>query len=457
MELGSFTVLGLGSGMDLQGLIDKLVKADSKPLLMAQAQKVQYQTYEKNFDTLESKLMTLMTDANKMISDFTLQSATVSDEDMAEVSIAGNPTSGIHNITVNSLAKGQTWVSNEKVSSLDNSITSTGGKFVYKIGDKEYSIDLDNNVLSSTPTTVNEFIKAINKNGSGLQASVIFNGEGYKVVLKTPEGTTNDLTIVQNDTNLTFGDGNGGTSPAVNSSDADLTIDGISVTSHSNTLNDYIPGLNITLKKTGSFSVYIDTDYSTLMTDMENLVKDYNDVMKFISDNSNYDDKTNIADAFFCNSTIESIENKLSNTLIGSYGSSNSQYRSLVDIGINLKKDGTMEFDSSKFLNALRNDFKGVKSMMVETSSGADDGLLSVLHDTIENMTSTNGSIELQKQYISGRIDSLDSQIETMQKQLDQERTMLTLTLSQMDEYIGMLKSQSSYMENIFDSMEKKK
>ncbi|WP_022670165.1 flagellar filament capping protein FliD [Hippea alviniae] len=457
MDLGSFTVLGLGSGMDLQGLIDKLVKADSQPLLMAQAQKVQYQTYEKNFDTLENKLITLMTDANKMISDFTLQSATVSDEDMAEVNITGSPTSGVHNITVNSLAQGQTWVSNEDVSSLDNSITTTGGKFVYKIGDKEYSIDLDNNVLSSTPTSLNEFINAINNNGSGLQASVIFDGTGYKVVLKTPEGTNNDLTIVQNDTNLTFGDGNGGTSPAVDSSDADLTIDGISVTSHSNTLNDYIPGLSVELKKTGSFSIYINTDYSKLTTDMQNIVKDYNDVMKYIKDNSNYDDQTNVADAFFCNSTIEGIENRLSDILIGSYGNSNSKYTSLVDIGINLKKDGTMEFDSSKFLDALRDDFKDVKAMMVETSTGANDGVLSVLHDTINNMTSTNGSIELQKQYISNKIDSLNSQIETMQKQLDQERTMLTLTFAQMDEYIGMLKNQSSYMENIFDSMEKKK
>ncbi len=457
MDLGKFTVLGLGSGMDLQSIIDKLVKADSQPLLLAQSKKVEYQTYLENFNTLENKLLTLANDANKAISDFTTQTVTVSDDSMAQASITGSPTSGVHNITVNTLAQGQTWISNEDVSSETDSIASGTGSFTYKIGDKEYSVALDSNLASSTPTTLQEFVNAINNNGSGLQASLIYDGSGYKVVLKTPEGTENNLTIVENDTTLTFGDGNGGTTPAEDSSDADLTIDGISVTSHSNTLNDYIPGISLELKKTGSFSLYIQTDYSTLATDMENIVKDYNNIMKYINDNSNYNDQTNVGDAFFCNTTIEDVENRLSNIFTNLYGSLGTQYNSLVDIGINYEKDGTIDFDSSKFLNAINSDFKGVEKMLVETSTGAEDGFLNVLHSTIDDITSPTGSIELEKNYLNGRIDSLQDQIEAIQKQLDDERKMLTLTFSQMDEYIGSLKSQSNYMEQIFESMNSKK
>ena len=456
MDLGKFTVLGLGSGMDLQGMIDKLVKADSQPLVMAQAQKLEYQTYLQNFNTLENKLLTLSNDANQMISDFTMQSVSVSDDSMAEANLTGSPTSGVHNITVNSLAQGQTWISNEGVSSETDSIVKDSGSFTYKIGDKEYTINLDNNTLSSTPTTLEEFVNAINNNGSGLQASVLYDGSNYRVILKTPEGTNNNLTIVENDTTLTFGDGNGNTTPAQDSSDADLTIDGVSVTSHSNTLNDYIPGISLKLKKTGSFSVYIQTDYSKLVQDMQNIVKDYNDAIKYINQNNSYDDQKNIADSFFCNETIEDVQNKLSNLFVGMYGGSNSQFKSLADLGITLNKDGSLEFDSSTFLNALNTNFKDVKKMLVETSTGAEDGFLSVMHSDINQMTSSNGELELEKGYINDRIDSLDTQISTIQKQLDQERTMLTLTFSQMDEYIGSLKSQSSYMQQIFDSMNKK-
>ncbi len=453
MDLGNFTVLGLGSGLDLQNIIDKLVKADSQPLIMAQSQKLEYQTYLQNFNTLENKLLTLSNDANQMISDFTMQSVSVSDDSMAEVRLTGSPISGVHNITVNTLAEGQTWVSNEDVTSESDSIVNGSGVFTYKIGDKEYTINLDNNVLSSTPTTLKEFVDAINNNDSGLQASLLYDGSGYKVVLKTPEGTNNNLTIVENDTTLTFGDGNGNTTPAQDSSDASLTIDGISVTSHSNTLNDYIPGISLTLKKTGSFSVYIQTDYSKLVQDMQNIVNDYNDIMKYIKDNNNYDDQKNLADAFFCNVTIEDVQNRLSNLLVDSYGGSNSQFQSLADLGITLNKDGTLQFDSATFLNALNTNFKDVKKMLVETTTGAGDGFLSLMHSDIDQMTSSNGEIELEKNYINDKIDSLDNQIDTIQKQLDQERTMLTLTFAQMDEYIGSLKSQSNYMQQVFDSM----
>lgn len=456
MDLGKFTVLGLGSGMDLQGMVDKLVKADSQPLIMAQTQKLEYQTYLQNFNTLENKLLTLSNDTNQMITDFTMQSVSVSDDSMAEANLTGSPTSGVHNITVNSLAQGQTWISNEGVSSETDSIVKDSGSFTYKIGDKEYTINLDNNILSSTPTTLEEFVNAINNNGSGLQASVLYDGSDYRVILKTPEGTNNNLTIVENDTTLTFGDGNGNTTPAQDSSDADLTIDGVSVTSHSNTLNEYIPGISLKLKKTGSFSVYIQTDYSKLAQDMQNIVKDYNDAIKYINQNNNYDDQKNVADSFFCNETIEDVQNKLSNLFIGTYGGSSSQFKSLADLGITLNKDGSLEFDSSTFLNALNTNFKDVKNMLVETSTGAEDGFLSVMHSDINQMTSSNGELELEKGYINDRIDSLDTQISTIQKQLDQERTMLTLTFSQMDEYIGGLKSQSSYMQQIFNSMNKK-
>ena len=189
---------------------------------------------------------------------------------------------------------------------------------------------------------------------------------------------------------------------------------------------------------------------------MQNIVKDYNDVIKYINQNNNYDDQKNIADSFFCNETIEDVQNKLSNLFVGTYGGSNSQYSSLANLGITLNKDGSLEFDSSTFLNALNNNFKDVKKTLVETSTGAEDGFLSMMHSDINQMTGSNGELELEKGYINDRVDSLDTQIDTIQKQLDQERMMLTLTFSQMDEYIGGLKSQSSYMQQVFDSMNKK-
>lgn len=454
MSIGSMNVLGLGSGMDLQGLIDKLINVEKKPILMKQMQKIQYESYYTTFNSLESKITKLSGDVSSMLTDLTLQNASVSDENIASATVTGSPDTGIHNITVNTVAKGQTWLSNPSESSLTNNIISTSsGVFKYKIGSNEYTINLDNNTLSNDPTTMQEFVDAINSNDSGLQASTIYDGSGYVIVLKTAEGTTNDLTIVQNDTDLTFGDSG---NPNVASSDATLTIDGVSVTSPSNTLDNNISGLKIEIKDKGSFSVSVNTDYNALSDDMQNIVDDYNDMMDYISKNSGYDKDKNIADAFFCNSTVQSIISKLNSIFMGKYGTDSSSVSYMLDLGIDIGDDGKLSFDSSKFIQALSSNFDDAKKTLSETKTGADDGFLNTLHDTLYNLTTTNGDIELEKNYLQNRSDSIQEQIDAMNKQLDQERTMLTMTFAQMDEYMGTLKGQSDYMTQLFDSMNKK-
>ena len=451
MDTGSMNVLGLGSGMDLQGLIDKLINVDKKPILMQQMKKVQYESYYQVFDSLESNVSKLMNDASTMLTDLTLQKATVSDEDLADVTVSGSPDSANHNITVSKLAKGETWLSTTSESSKTNNIiSSASGSFKYKIGSKEYTVELDSNTLSSAPTTLQEFVDAINGNGSGLTASTVYNGSGYVVVLKTPEGTTNDLTIDQNDTNLTFGSSG---APNEASKDAELTIDGVAITSHSNTLDKGIDGLKIELKDTGSFSVSVNIDHDTLSKDMQNIADDYNSMMDYISKNSSYDQNKNLADAFFGNSTIQSLNSKLSNLFMSKYGDSQSTVSYISDLGIDIDKAGKMSFDSSKFASALESNFDDVKKMLSETKTGADDGFLSKLHDTLYNMTKTNGDIELEKNYLQTRSDNIQTQIDTMNKQLEAERNSLTMTFAQMDEYMGMLKGQSDYMTQVFNSM----
>ncbi len=88
-----------------------------------------------------------------------------------------------------------------------------------------------------------------------------------------------------------------------------------------------------------------------------------------------------------------------------------------------------------------------------ETSTGADDGFLPAVKNILDNSTSYQGSIELKKTSLQTQIDSISDQINTMNKNLETERNMLTYTFSQMDQYIGSLKSQSDYMTQIFDSM----
>lgn len=446
MNVGSMNVLGLGSGMDLQGTIDKLVAVDQKPIIMQQTKKVQLESFKENYNTLESKCITLSSDITKTRGDMDYQKASISDESIADVSISGAPSSGEHSLSVTQLATPQNWISTNGFSSTTDTIGS--GTFSFKIGDKSYSVNVDNNLASSTPSTMQEFVNAINNTSSGLQASLIYDGSNYKVVLKTPEGTNNDLTITQNDTNITFN-----SVPDVASQDAQLTIDGVAVTSHTNTLNNYIQGVKIDLKAAGSSTININTDFDQISTDMSNIVKDYNDITDYISANAGYDNKKNVASAFFGSATVRSLQSSMRNVFLNEFNSAGkTKYAS--DVGLSFDANGKLLFDQNAFSTALEGNFQDVSHFLNETDTGADDGFLPDIKNILDNSTSYQGSIEIKKTSLQNQIDNISDQIDVMNKNLESEKNMLTYTFGQMDQYISSLKGQSDYMTQIFDSMD---
>ena len=449
MNTGYMNILGLGSGMDLQGTIDKLISVDKKPIINQQTKKVQLESFKKDYDTLESKCMILSSDITKARGDMNYQKASISDESIADVSISGVPSSGNHSLSVSQLATSQSWISTSGFSSTTDIIGS--GTFSFKIGDKSYSINVDSDLTSSTPSTLQEFVNALNNSSSGLHASLIYDGSNYKVVLKTPEGTDSDLTITQNDTNITFN-----STPDIPSQDAELTIDGVQVVSHTNELDNYIQGVKIDLKATGSSTISINTDFDQISTDMGNIVKDYNDIIDYISANSGYDNEKNIADAFFGSATTQSLQSSMRNIFLNEFNSA-GEIRYAADIGLSFDANGKLLFDQNAFATALKDNFQDVSHFLNETDTGKDDGFLPAIKNILDNSTSYQGSIELKKTSLQNQIDSISDQINVMNKNLETEKNMLIYTFGQMDQYIGTLKSQSDYMTQIFDSMNNNK
>ncbi len=436
MQLGTITDLGLGSGMDLNSLIDKLIAVDKQPILIEQGRKTLLQTYYENFSTLGKKLSAFLQDVNGMMSDLNILQATSSNTDAATVSITGTPRSGVHSLDVTQIAQGQTWVSTNDYDSEDDTVATAPGTFSFEVGNTAYSINVDSS------TTLSDFANEINNSGSGLQASIVYDGTGYKVVLKTPTGTANNLTITTNDTSLDFG-----TAPVVDSQDAELTLDGVSITSGTNTLEGYLPGVKIDLKGPGASTLYINMDTSKLEKDMENIVKDYNDVIDYINKNSSYDTEKNVGDAFFGSVAAESVENSLKSAFLNAFKNSGS-VKYLSDLGITFTDSGKMEFDKTTFEQAVNNNLQDVKSFLE-----GSNGLLTNLQNSLLNATSPNGPISMKEQQLQNEMDNITKQIAEMNKQIEQERVMMTMMFAQMDRYIGVLKNQSNYMTQIFNSL----
>ncbi len=444
-QVGSNFILGLGntSNLNLQSMLQQLVTAQSQPIVTLQAQQTQQQAYLQTFSNFQSQLTQLQTSANAVISDLTQQNPVSSNTSVATVSNINNATaaSGTHTLSVTQLAQGQVWISQNGFASPNNQAATSNGVFSFSVGSQTYSVNVN------TSTTLQSLANAINATNSGLSASIIYNGSTYNLVLNTPTGTANNLTINTNNTLAVFG-----SSPNQASQNAIATLDGINITSSSNDLQNYINGLDIQLQGTGSTTISLNYNTTQLTQDMQTFVNNYNNLSQYVNQNNTYNSSTNIAGAFFGSTAIQSIMSSLRNVFFNTFNqSSNQTLNSAMSIGLSFDQNGNLQFNSLTFQQAVASDFNSVKNIL---NNSSNNGIMNLINNTVNQATATNGgTLTTAQNQIQNQLNSLQSQINTMQQNLQTYQNNLVVQFSQLNTIMNQMQSQSQYLTTMFNSL----
>ncbi|MGB9778858.1 MAG: flagellar filament capping protein FliD [Candidatus Bathyarchaeales archaeon] len=442
-QVGSNYILGLGNtnnNINLQSMLQELVAAQEQPITTLQAEQTQQQAYLQTFSNLGSQLSQLQTSANTVISDLTQENPTSSDSSVATVTLDGTSSPGSHILNVSQLAQGQTWVSTNGFASTSNPAATENGVFSFSIGNQTYSVSVNSS------TTLQGLANSINATNSGLQADVIYNGSTYNLVLNTPTGTSNNLTINTNNTLALFG-----SSPIQNSQNALLTIDGVSVNSSTNNLKNYIQGLDINLQGTGATQINLSYNTNQLTQDMQTFVTNYNKLLQTVNQNNTYDSSTNLAGAFFGNTAVEGIMSSLQNSFLGLFNQTKDQsINSAMSIGLSFDANGNLQFNSSTFTQALSQDYNAVSNILNNTQN---NGIMNVVNNTISNATNvTSGSLTTAENNVQNQINSLQSQINTMTANLQTYQNNLVVQFSQLNTVMNETQSETNYLNTLFNT-----
>ena len=277
---GSITTLGIGSGIDLQGMLDKLKAVDKLPIVNKQAKQVEYKSQLAEFDTVNTKLLALKNAALSLSLNDTFDSKSISSSDESVLTATGNSSAaaGNYDLTVTALAKKNSWQSSG-VEARDSAIASAAGNFSYTIDGTQTSVAVTENM------TLEELMTAINddEDNPGVTAAIMDDGSGgsdaFHLVLVSDEtGEDNAVTIDSNDTDLTFNE-----IQAAGTLDAQFTLNGISYQRGSNKVDDVITGITLDLVGEGSSIVKVSSDTSGISDKITALVDAYNDAMTEIS------------------------------------------------------------------------------------------------------------------------------------------------------------------------------
>ena len=390
-----------GTNIDVQGLVNKLIKAEGGPT-------------ERRLDTQEAKIqadISAMGTFRSAIADFqhtlgTLRnpdelrkmSATSSDKDKIDISASPKAQAGSYNVDVEQLAQAQRLTSQV----FDSDLDAIGkGNLTFQFG----KIDPDTGKFTPNPkatiknieiTDANNSLRgikgAVNEANFGVRASLINDGKGTRMVFSA-EGTgdINAMRIVVHDADGNNLDGHGlsrlsydPTQPgkrgvnmieSAKAQDAVLRIDGIEISSPSNHFDKAIDGVNITVKDTtGNQPVKLSTrfDVASVTTAIGDFVKKYNAMINNVQQVAGYDPKTKTAGPLAGDAAIRGIVDQIRRTIGTSFNGINPDYNSLASIGITTQNDGTLMLDKSKLEKAVTEDLTQVSKLFARTGSTTD-------------------------------------------------------------------------------------
>jgi flagellar hook-associated protein 2 len=304
--------------------------------------------------------------------------------------------------------------------------------------------------------TLSGLANYLNQHNLGVTASVITDASGERLALVSQtSGAAGALTITDN--TGTSGGGLGITMARDSQNNllgtnASLTVDGIPITSASNTVTGVIPGVTLTLSGVSSSPVTlaIQPDLTTVSTALNNFVTAYNQTIKDINAQYTYDGSQSSAPPLLGDSSLDVLQEQLLSGITTSI-SGNNGLVNLQSIGIQVQQDGTLSVvstnssDSMSLNDALTNDFSAVQNLF--QSSG---GVAQTLNTSLTSLTDqVNGPLNADMNSISNEVTDLNNQISDFQAQLQQtqqqlltEYSTINTTLEQLPETLASINSQ---------------
>ena len=257
-----------------------------------------------------------------------------------------------------------------------------GGAFTQDAAQPSFSVVIDN-----TNNTLEGIRDAINKANGGVSASIINDGSASPNRLVLTSSKTGEKSAVK----ITL-DGDGGNPPdaALSSllaydpagaqqlqqtsaaQDTKAVVNGIAVSSATNTVSEAIQGISLNLMKTGSSSLNVSKDTGSIRKNLESFVKAYNDLDKALKDMMSYDPETKKAGALQGDFTAQTVQSQLRKMMVAPISGLAGNLTNLGQVGISFDKTGQLSLDSAKLQKAIDGNFADIAGLFSSLGTASD-------------------------------------------------------------------------------------
>lgn len=458
------------TALDVPALVSQLMAVERRPIDTLNARVSSYETKISSYGTLSSLVSSFQTAAKTLNTNLQKVAATPSDASLLSASAGSTAVPGTYTVNVSKLAQSQNLVAAGQASStaaIGNGTATTvtfdlgtisGGTLTNGIysgatftsnGSGTTSITID-----GTNNTLEGIRDAINSAAAGVTATIVNDGSGtpYRLALtSTSSGASNSFKITTSGGDGTIDsllgydpEGTQNLTQTLAAQNANLTVNGIAITSASNTVSEAIQGVTLTLKNTTASpsSLTVARDSTAINTAASGFVEAYNSLASQIKSRSAYGSDAKTAGTLAGDGTLRTMQDQLRS--IFNTPASGGTLTSLAQVGISFQKDGSLLLDSSKLDSAISTDFSDVTNLFSSST-----GFATRLEDWASSTLGAGGLIDTRtqslKEFVKNRndeIDKLENQMSALEKKYIREYTNLNIMLSSMNSTSTFLSQQ---------------
>ncbi len=443
--MGLISASGLGSNIDVDSIINALLDARRVPASeRLDFQEATTQASISGVGALSSALDTLKTSLDNISqsSDFSKRSAKSSDTATVTVSAGADATPAEFSVDVVKVARGTRLESGLFTSSGD---TVGSGELTFTAGATSFSVSID------VTDTLSQIRDKINDSAAnfGVNANIINGDAGTLLVLDSSiTGAANQL-VVSNDnisldaisTNLVVPVGGA-------ADDAEITLNGQTITNSTNVFADAIEDVSITAVEvtTEPVDISINLDTTAVKSSIENFVESFNELASIVKVLGSSDpDAPGILSG---DATLRIIDRQIRRIVTGEVSGLSTSIKSLAELGITTLQDGTLEIDSSKLSASISSNFSDIEDIFISTN-----GVSNSLETLIDQYTNSSGILTTRTSSLNNKLDDINDERLKLSSTIQALEVRLRAQYGAMDALVAQLTSTGNFLTQQLDNL----
>ncbi|WDL81097.1 flagellar filament capping protein FliD [Aeromonas bestiarum] len=455
--MATITSAGAGSGIDLESVIAASLNARKaqiqQPIITKRTNAQVELSGLGQFKSAISSYLTSLKEMSKADA-FNKRAINVTqdkDNPILKVESKTGAANGQYNVTVNKLATTSKFEGT--FNNATDPLVTEDGRLTFKAGEKTFNVDV------KAGDSLQAIRKRVNENGNnfGLTANIINTSDGKaKLVIDSGvSGNGKDLQITGSTAGLTtFASSLAKTQTA---GSAEISVDGSTLTSDSNTFDGTIMGLKLTVLRLSdkdsagvvkSNKVDVTTDKDGIKDMVKGFITGYNELVAKADAlgkrNSVVAGVTqNDGGALAGDSMTRSVVNLMSNTLITPSDSS-TEFSTIFQLGIKMDNKGVLSLDDKKFSEALDKNFEQVVSVF-----GGEKGVTGKLVTSLDSYSKSGGLVAQREDSLNVELRSLAQKESDAAAELVKYEASLRARYGGLDSLLAKMNQSASYLKNI--------